>query len=260
MSSNDKNSNDMNSGDMNSDRGGSNRGGSNRGGSDRGGKASQQPSQDADPQRGLQPAIAAPCREALRELLPSVPLQEASTSQVALDHVAQCAFCSARLRASASLAEWVDVRPAIPAALGQSVVLEGIYSRFVESTEQGPIGAWLEQGSVTASDQVLSVTEQASGAHRDELLREFLCRPAQPDPQVWSGVRRSILEEVASERVIRRRMPMKLGALLAGAAAIAFISLLTFPRSEDSVPTITFADLDRAPDVDFAVVRYGARR
>ena len=250
MSSNDKNSNDMNS----------DRGGSDRGGSDRGGKASQQPSQDADPQRGLQPAIAASCREALRELLPVVPLQEASTSQVALDHVAQCAFCSARLRASASLAEWVDVRPAIPAALGQSVVLEGIYSRFVEATEQGPIGAWLEQGSVTASDQVLSVTEQASGAHRDELLREFLCRPAQPDPQVWSGVRRSILEEVASERVIRRRMPMKLGALLAGAAAIAFISLLTFPRSEDSVPTITFADLDRAPDVDFAVVRYGARR
>lgn len=224
------------------------------------GKAGQPDPQDADPGRGLKPAIAVSCREALRELLPLGQQHQASASEGALDHLAQCAFCSARLSASSSLAEWVAVRPAIPAALGQSSVLEDVYSRLVDSAEQGPIGAWLERAPVTATDDELSLTEQSSNARRDELLRDFLRRPAQPDPQVWSGVRRSILDEVVSERVIRRRMPVKLSALLAGAAAIAFISLLTFPQNKDSIPTITFADLDRAPDVDFAIVRYGTRR
>ena len=224
------------------------------------GNAGQSDPQDSDLQRGLKPAIAGSCREALRELLPLGHQHNASASQGALDHLAQCAFCSARLSANSSLAEWVAVRPAIPAALGQSSVLEDVYSRLVDSAEQGPIGAWLERASATATDDESLLTEQVSSARRDELLRDFLRRPAQPDPQVWSGVRRSILDEVASERVIRRRMPVKLSALLAGAAAIAFISLLTFPQNKDAIPTITFADLDRAPDVDFAIVRYGARR
>ena len=224
------------------------------------GKGSHRPPQDADQQRGLKPAVAASCREALRELLPLGQLHEASASQGALDHLAKCAFCNARLSASSNLSEWVAARPAIPAALGRSEVLEGVYSRLAEAAEQGAIGAWLERAPVTATDDGPLLTEQASGSRRDELLRDFLRRPAQADPQVWSGVRRSILDEVASERVIRRRMPMKLTTLLAGAAAIAFISLLTFPQNKDSIPTITFADLDRAPDVDFAIVRYGARR
>ncbi|MFT6081299.1 MAG: hypothetical protein ACJAQZ_003369 [Planctomycetota bacterium] len=84
----------------------------------------------------------------------------------------------------------------------------------------------------------------------------------QPDPQVWNGVCRSILEGVAAERVVRRQAGWRF--LLAGAAAAAVVGLLSIQDGTPALttiaqPTITFADLDRAPDVAFANVRYGSR-
>lgn len=209
---------------------------------------------------------SAACRAALREVMSDSGSLEALTP-ANRQHVDSCGFCSTRVRARGSLAEWVRARPAVPAELASPSVLEGIYERATEAAELGPVGAWLEQAEVSTAEvaassvadpsflqDCLQVTDRST---RTELLRDFVRDPAQPDPQMWTGVCRSILEGVASERVMRRSLGWRV--LLAGAAAAAVVGLLSIPEDTPVQPTIIFADLDRAPDVAFANVRYGAR-
>lgn len=261
---------------------------------------------------GLHPAVPASCRAALREVMsdsgkPCVSPESLSPESTsagsssagsadeqlagllqadllqAMGHIEACGFCSARLQARANLAKWACARPTIPAALASPSVLEGIYERAAEAVEHGPIGEWLEQATVSATDatatdatatgtEVAATREAAASGGTDssflldclsessspnELLGDFVRGPKQPDIRVWNGVCRSILEGVASERVVRRQAGW--GVLLVGAAAAAVVGLLSIQEDAPVQPTIIFADLDRAPDVAFANVRYGSR-
>lgn len=211
-----------------------------------------------DRNKGLRPAVAASCRRALREAVSD------SRSVQTRQHLQECSFCSARIRTSASLADWCSERPDVPSALSSESVLEGILERVTESSEEGSIGAWIQSASAEslADDASQSTWVETVGSEsvNATAIGDFIRGPQQPDPHVWLGVRRSILAGVASARTMRRRLkPMSWRVLLAGAAAAALIGLIVTSGGPSPQPTIVFADLDRAPDVDFAIVRYGAR-
>ncbi|MGK0204854.1 MAG: hypothetical protein ACI9S9_003940 [Planctomycetota bacterium] len=231
-------------------------------------------------QVGLRPAVSASCRAALREVMSDAgkPIAETSAETAAnataanataanatVEHIEACGFCSARVQARAGLAKWASARPAVPAALASPSLLEGIYERAAEAVEQGPIGAWLEEASV-ATTEVAAGSDAAptfledcmdETASHNELLSDFVRSPVPPDSQVWSGVCRSILEGVAAERVMRRQTGWRV--LLAGAAAVAVVGLLSIQEDAPVQPTIVFTTLDSPPDVAFANARYPSR-
>jgi len=221
-------------------------------------------SRKASSPAGLKPAVSALCRVALREVM-SDSGESNTGDQSIREHMQACGFCSARLQARATLAKWVAVRPAAPAILASPSVLEGIYERAAEAVEQGPIGNWLEQAAVATTEVAASSDADPSflqdclqeSASSVDLVRDLIRDPVQPDAEAWGGVRRHILEGVASERVARRQMGWRV--LLVGAAAAAVVGLLAISEDVPVQPTITFADLDHAPDVAFANVRYGSR-
>lgn len=221
-------------------------------------------SKKASSQAGLKPVVSALCRAALREVM-SDPSKSSTGEQAVSEHIEACGFCSARVKARATLTKWASARPAVPAVLASPSVLDGIYERATEAVEQGPIGTWLEQAAVSTTEVAASSDADPSFLHdclpesdsRIDLLSDFVRSPAQPDARVWSSVCRSILEVVASERVVRRQTGWRV--LLVGAAAVAVVGLLAISEDVPVQPTITFADLDHAPDVAFANVRYGSR-
>jgi hypothetical protein len=221
-------------------------------------------SKKASSRAGLKPVVSALCRAALREVLSDSGKSSAGEQSVS-EHIEACGFCSARVQARATLAKWASARPAVPAMLASPSVLEGIYERAAEAVEQGPIGTWLEQAAVSTAEVAASSDADPSflqdclheSPSSINLLRDFVRNPTQPDAKVWSSVCRSILEGIASERVIRRQMGWRV--LLVGAAAAAVVGLLAISEDVPVQPTITFADLDHAPDVAFANVRYGSR-
>jgi len=212
----------------------------------------------------MRPAVLAACRLALRD----------SRTEESQQHVAACSFCAARVKAADSLAGFAALRPEMPAALQSEALLESIYDRVTESTPQSAVSEWLEQAPVPSpagEDADWDVAREGGreGSGREKALGEFLRAPAQPDARVWSGVRRSILAEVASETGATgaRESASKIAnlnltnwrVLLAGAAAAAVIGLINVSDPAPVDPPIVFADLDRAPDVPFATVRYGSR-
>lgn len=232
----------------------------------------------------MRPAILAACRLALRD-----PRTEESQQ-----HVAACAFCTARTKAVDSLAGFAAQRPEIPAALRDEALLESIYDRVSESAPQATVSDWLEQAPVPASvgeeadwDAARTAGTETAGTEsgsKEEAIGAFFRAPAQPDAQVWSGVRRSILADVAHEASSHEASSHEASAhdshahesaaklsslkltnwrvLLAGAAAAAaaaVIGLINVSEPAPVDPPIVFADLNRAPDVPFATVRYGSR-
>ena len=215
---------------------------------------------DGGEHRGLRSALAARCRLALRDV----------GSDESSEHIAKCSFCTARTKAANRIAKFASQRPEVPAALSAASMLEGIYDRVAESAQQVSLGEWLQQADVPVPDKhapevsaeaspwadVTSSVERANG----DLIGEFLRGPVLPDVRVWFGVRRSILADVAHESAAPTKLRlMNWRVLLAGAAASAVIALLAVSDPAPVHPTIVFADLDRAPDVEFATVRYGSR-
>ena len=210
--------------------------------------------------RGLRSAVAALCRAALRDV----------ESDESRQHVAGCSFCMARTKAVDSIKAFASQRPEVPAALKTTSLLSSVYERIAESPQHVSLGEWLEQSPVPVPEGTSSQgSEEASPwaeavvgvehANRD-LLGELVRGPELPDARVWSGVRRSILANVARASAAPTRIKLRnWRILLAGAAAAAVIGLLTVSDSSPEHPVIVFADLDRAPDVPFATVRYGSR-
>ena len=248
------------------------------GGGERGGERGGECGGECGGKRGgLRSALAARCRVALKDV----------GSDESRKHIAECSFCMARAKAVESLAEFAsqrpDVqRPDVSAALSAASMLEGIYKRVAESAQHVSLGEWLQQSPVPTPEVATDASPWAdatSGVERanDDLVGEFLRGPELPDARVWSGVRRSILADVAHESVTHEtathetatheigapsKLKLKLTdwrVLLAGAAASAVIGLLAVSDPAPVHPTIVFADLDRAPDVEFATVRYGSR-
>ena len=92
-----------------------------------------------------------------------------------------------------------------------------------------------------------------------ELARELVRRPASPSPEVWSGVRRSVLERAAAQVGSGRHRIRGWRGLVAGAAAASILAMISVSDGTSQEPQIVFTELSEAPDVPFAIVRYGAR-
>ena len=81
--------------------------------------------------------------------------------------------------------------------------------------------------------------------------------PRANSPAVWAQVQRSILASITTAIPRRAHRWWMLGLASAAAVAIAWTVLLA--DSQDP-PTIDFADLDRPPAVEYAMLRQGALR
>jgi hypothetical protein len=210
--------------------------------------------------RGLRSPVSAACRAALRDA------GSESRSPLTKQHLEECSFCASRWKASDTLAGLCKQRPSVPPGLSSEAFLEGVFARVAESFEEGPLGDWLQKAPVEphaddAASSTLSDAIKNRGGINEEVVGDLLRGPQLPDPHVWTGVRRSILSGVASERSVQTRYkPSHWRVFLAGAAAAALIGFIATSGESIPAPTIVFADLDRAPDIDFAIVRYGSRR
>jgi len=194
----------------------------------------------------LRPAIPEACRAALRD----------ADAVDAKQHISTCSFCAARQSAPAALAGFAAARPEMPAELASPALLEGVYERAVEMAEQGPVAEWLDAAPTpTHADE----PQWQDSMIDSELARELVRRPVSPTPEVWSDVRRTIFDEVSAEAGVRRRKPFNWRILLAGAAAAAVIATISVSNGTKEQEPIVFTELGEAPDVPFAIVRFGPR-
>ena len=194
----------------------------------------------------LRPSIQRECRQALTSL----------GTQAALDHEASCSFCSARAAARRALAGPLQVRPKVPAELALPGFLESVYERTVQRGEHGLVAEWLHSAPMPEGEGDVSWDRRLqSSAVASELVR----RPASPDDAAWSRMRREIVAGVAVPAPASRSAAGRWPALLAGAAAAAIIAAISVSDGTQPEPRIVFTELTDAPDVPFAVVRYGAR-
>lgn len=235
--------------------------------------------------RGLRPALDAACRIALREAIPS----RVGNSEEARKHVEACAACQARVHAGSRLATWLAdaPRPALPEAMAgrASELLAGIHERVVQAAESGPLGAWVHAAHVAMPEAAADCAEAVVG-DRALLASRLMTEPAAPADAVWSQVRRSILDTVAQSsavdasdasdatgstasgaRASARPSTVRWRILFAGAAAsvaIGFFAVAsggfaTGGNSPDEQLPFVLVDLGRAPDMDYAVARFGLR-
>ena len=149
----------------------------------------------------------------------------------------------------------------MPPQVGAAEMLSRIHGSVVEHAEAGPVGELLDRSEVSMPSadeqpQLDQVVERSAGRLADELVT----RPEQPAEGVWSAVRTSILDEVATQRRAQR-WPL-VAAALAASIAISGIAVQMISESEGTSdsPAIVFTELDTPPDVEFAVLRYGSRR
>ena len=194
----------------------------------------------------LRPAIPRACRAAL----------VADGSPEAAGHTATCAFCTARAAARATLGPSLRAAPKIPDELRRPAFLDSVYDRAVDLCEQEPVADWLGVAPR------LDVEEGASsdpGLEESPLARELLRRPESPDATEWARVRESIVAEVATPTPAGRASARRWPTLLAGAAAAAIIAAISVSDGTPTEPRIVFTELTDAPDVPFAIVRYGAK-
>lgn len=194
----------------------------------------------------LRPAIHENCRAALRD----------PGSAEAGQHTSSCSFCSARQAAPAALGAFAAERPEVPEELHSPAMLEGIYERAVEMAEQGPVAEWLD---AAPAPQQMDEPQWQDSLVDSELAKQLVRRPEFPDAEVWSDVRRTILDEVSAEAGVRRLNPFNWRILLASAAAAAVIGMITVSDGTKQEAPIVFTELGEAPDVPFAIVRYGSR-
>lgn len=237
---------------------------------------------------GLRPALGVACRAALREIVPAKS-QAASVDRSAGDgsvgcsdaakaHLAGCPDCQARVHASGRLAAWVAAapRPIMPAAMSgrASELLERIHERVVERAESGPLGAWVDAAHVAMPEAAEECGAEAVVGERARLASRLISGPPAPEAAVWSQVRQSILDTVAqagdaaAERTVALRSSnFRWLIMFAGAAASVAIGFLaissggfaTGGNTADGQPQFVLVDLGRAPDMDYAVARYGLR-
>lgn len=199
----------------------------------------------------LRPKIQSACRRAMRDV----------DADRAREHLASCQPCAERARAAQRLGALVASRPQLPDALGQPSFLEGVYERAVSLSELAPVADLLTTAPAPAWDEQ---TCDAAASGRDapsdsELARELVRPPSGPDPEAWSRVRAAVLEQAASTATARRRKPFGWKVVLVGAAAAVLAVTITVSDGTSAPPPIVFTELGEAPDIPFAIVRYGVR-
>ena len=199
---------------------------------------------------GRQPKVGAECRAFLRATLG----ERGPVGSTRGTHAESCAFCSARLAVRDRLAPLLRVRPAMST---ETPSLQGVHERIVEMAESS------FPGQAIAKAMPVSSLGSEDGGWPEALLESDVGRrmhevelPA--SKAAWSNVRESILVGVATTAARRIRRNWLLGVV--GAAVAGVVTFLLVPSGSPEVPSIVFVDLDSAPGVDFAVLRYGATR
>ncbi len=181
-------------------------------------------------------------------------------------HGRACAHCSRRVALHRRLASWIKVRPTPPAALLAPSLLSAIHERVIDASEANALGnivrnlpgADLARGGIAGSR--IAATAAASwpeGLLDSPLAREVVATPAPRSAAVWARVRRTILAEVRASPVRRWRMRLWLGA--GGVAATLIVSALLLREVPPSPTTIVFTDFEGPPEVEYTVLRRGAR-
>ena len=196
----------------------------------------------------LSPKIRDACRRAMRE----------ADARKAREHVSSCPECAELARRERALGALLTERPPAPSALAAASFLEGIYERAVEHCEAGATAELLEASPPPAGAEQVCWQDVCceNVAPDSELARELERPPASPAPAAWSRVRAAVIEGAS---VSRRRKPVGWRIVLAGAAAAAVAALFTVSDGTRTQPTIVFTELGEAPDIPFAIVRYGVR-
>lgn len=200
----------------------------------------------------LRSRVPLACRNFLRAALAKggLPADDA--------HGRECASCADLVSVHRRLASWLKTRPTPPAALTAPNLLSAIHERVIDAAEASALGELVGQ---LASKGM--ATPAAGGSWAEDLLDSPLARAAvsPPAPQsavVWARVGRTILAEVRATPVRRWRRRLWFG--VTGVAAALIVSVLLFHEGPPTPTTIVFTDLETPPNVDLAVLRYGALR
>jgi hypothetical protein len=165
-------------------------------------------------------------------------------------HLAACPSCAARAQLRHGLVAALRSRPRLPAELGAAAFLENIHERIVDAVEHesalvAPLGA-----RASMPEEPMAVGPQLSPR-----LAAALANAPTADATAWVAVQQSVMAGIGQQRVHRMRLGVWVG--LAGAAAVAFAAVLLIEPAPRNLPNIVFADLDVAPDGDFALIRRG---
>ena len=223
--------------------------------------------------RGLsQPG--ANCRSCLREALAAMPfdrepraggLPAGGLSEETQAHLQSCTFCAQRLAAGQRLGEALKTRPASPAELFSPAMLDRVRERIVAQGEASEFGQTLARAMPVAevpaagADELSDAGAGWSGGLLESAVGKHVAfvGPVETGPLLWRRVQVSIYGRVLADSASRRRL-WPLGA--AGAAAAAIFLLMLLRQGTIRTPEIVFTDLASAPNVDFAILRYGAPR
>jgi hypothetical protein len=134
--------------------------------------------------------------------------------------------------------------------------VEGVFARIIEQSSESRLGSILKRGMPS------SPPEGEEVGWPESLLESRVGRLTSVtqhahSPAIWAQVRRSILASITMAIPRRAARWWVLG--LASAAVVAIACTLLLANSQEP-PSIVFANLDRRPAVEFAVLREGALR
>ncbi len=189
----------------------------------------------------------------------------ATLSATARAHLQSCSFCAQRLAVGQGFGEVLKSRPISPPELSSAQMLDRVRERIVAQSEGSELGQTMARVMPEVEVPVAAAAsdESAGAGWPEELLESAVgqhvasASPVEVGPLLWRRVQVSIYGRVLADSASRRRF-WPLGA--AGAAAAAIFLLMLVRQGTIRTPEIVFADLASAPNVDFAILRYGAPR
>lgn len=201
----------------------------------------------------------AACRAFLRQALGALAADGGVSEHAQSQHAQSCAFCAERLAAGLTLARALGERPASPPELASRDMLDRVRERIVAQAEASVLGEAIAAGMPVEGMPDAAVSREAGWPEGllESAVGPAIESPPSVGPLVWRRVQASIYGRVLADTATRRRI-WPLGA--AGAAAAAVFLMMLLREGTSRPPEIVFTDLATAPNVDFAILRYGAPR
>jgi hypothetical protein len=218
--------------------------------------------------RGLGGSLA--CRRAMVEALSGSNLSGPNLSGSNLSgsnwsaatraHLDGCASCAGHVRARDALLPALRSVPPFPAGVRPGELLAAVRERIVESAETSALGQRLvavlsapvplpEAGSAGLPEVLPALLES-------EVAERTVRAADSPGSVAWMRLQRAIAADARRAPMLRR-----VGRwAVAGVAAAVIAGLILISEGTSAPPRIVFADIDQAPDIDFAVLRRGAPR
>lgn len=208
--------------------------------------------------RGLGGSLA--CRRALVEALSGSGLSGSPWSAATRAHLDDCASCAAHVRVRDALLPALRTAPRFPAGVRPDELLASVRERIVESAETGPLGQRLVAALSTPvplpEAGTAGLPEVLPALLESEVAERTVRVPDSPGSIAWMRLRRAIADDARRAPALRR-----VGRwAVAGVAAAVIAGFILISEGTSTPPRIVFADIDQAPDIDFAVLRRGAPR